>query len=194
MCQQILLKTPLHLHVNVQHWEVKLWKNSLKPLTVDLTICFLLQWSKQVEFLQRKQFGKLFMVMAALPTTNRWEENANNVVKYIHFINIYFRQHNYIIKAMCNREDFAQNVVKACCGCNSATLTSVSVTSASHICAFLPTETDYATYSGQPTASQICETLPPTTEVYPSSLIIFRGIQYTTRTRKTLINSYNKTN
>ena len=61
-----------HTRSNVQHWEVKLWKNSLKPLTVDLTICFLLQWSKQVQFLQRKQFGKLFMVMAALPTTNRW--------------------------------------------------------------------------------------------------------------------------
>ena len=48
-------------------------------------------------------------------------------------------------------------------------------------------ETDYATYSRQPTASQICETLPPTTEVYPSSLIIFGGIQHTTRTKKILI-------
>jgi len=83
-------------------------------------------------------------------------------------------------------EGNANNVVKACCTCTSVTLTSVSVTSASHICAFLPTETDYATYSGQPIASQICGTLPPTTEV-PSSLIMFRGIQYTTRTRKILI-------
>jgi len=63
-------------------------------------------------------------------------------------------------------------------------LTSVSVTSVPCICVFLPRQTDDATCSGQPTASQICETLPPTTEVYPNSLIMLGDIQYTSRTRK----------
>lgn len=80
MCKHILLKTPLHLHVNVRHCGggrgLNVWKNSLKSLTVDLPICFLLLWSSQVQFLQRKQLGKLFMVMAALPSTNRWGYNS----------------------------------------------------------------------------------------------------------------------